>query len=203
MQEIRQLAQEIVAREGGFVNDPADPGGATKYGVTLATLQGLRRDLTGDGRVTLADLRALTRDQAAEIFIQHYFHAPRLGDLPVCLQPAVFDMQVNAGRQAIRILQRLLTRLGWPLVADGQVGPRTAAAAQAAAQAMPEGLADAYGAARRDYYYALGDQRPASRKYCLRRDGGKGGWIRRAEEFIHPRNHLTDAQHRERTKSWG
>ena len=47
------------------------------------------------------------------------------------------------------------------------------------------------------------DARPASRKYARRRDGGKGGWIARAEEFISPRYHLTDAQHRARVASWG
>jgi hypothetical protein len=64
-------------------------------------------------------------------------------------------------------------------------------------------LADAYGIARRNYYYRLADGRPQSRKYARRRDGGKGGWIRRAEEFLSPRFHLTDAEHRERTAAWG
>ena len=50
--------------------------------------------------------------------------------------------------------------------------------------------------------YALADARPASRKFARRRDGGKGGWITRAEEFISPRYHLTDAQHRARTAGW-
>jgi hypothetical protein len=82
------------------------------------------------------------------------------------------------------------------------LGPQTLAAAKAAAEAAPHHLADAYGIARRNFYYALGDARPASRKFARRRDGGKGGWITRAEEFISPRYHLTDAQHRERVKSW-
>jgi hypothetical protein len=86
--------------------------------------------------------------------------------------------------------------------ADGVIGPRTAAAAAAAHAVAPAHLADAYGIARRNYYYALAERRPASRKYARRKDGGKGGWILRAEEFIAPRWHLTDAQHRERTASW-
>ena len=84
-------------------------------------------------------------------------------------------------------------------------GVDRAADHQAAAEgeaAAPEHLADAYGIARRNYYYALADRRPASRKYARRRDGGKGGWICRAEEFISPRYHLTDAEHRKRTASW-
>ncbi|MFZ1727790.1 MAG: peptidoglycan-binding protein, partial [Albidovulum sp.] len=51
-------------------------------------------------------------------------------------------------------------------------------------------------------YYALADARPASRKYARRRDGGKGGWIIRAEEFISPRFHLSEAEHRERCARW-
>ena len=54
----------------------------------------------------------------------------------------------------------------------------------------PDHLVDAYGIARRNYYYRIGDQRPASRKYARARDGSKGGWITRAEEFISRRFHL-------------
>jgi lysozyme family protein len=203
MQTVKQIAEEIVAREGGYVNDPADPGGATNHGVTIHTLRRLGLDLDRDGQVTAADVRRLTRAQAVEIYLRHYFERPRLAELPVALQASVFDMYVNAGSNAVKILQRLLTTLGWPLVDDGVIGPKTLAAARLAAEAMPNTLADAYGVARRNYYYALGDARPVSRKYCRRRDGGKGGWIVRAEAFIGPELHLTEAQHRARVASWG
>ncbi|WP_054303673.1 holin-associated N-acetylmuramidase [Gemmobacter sp. LW-1] len=203
MQTVKQIAEEIVAREGGYVNDPADPGGATNHGVTIHTLRRLGLDLDRDGQVTAADVRRLTRAQAVEIYLRHYFERPRLAELPVALQASVFDMYVNAGSNAVKILQRLLTTLGWPLVDDGVIGPKTLAAARLAAEAMPNTLPDVYGVARRNYYYALGDARPASRRYCRRRDGGKGGWIVRAEAFIGPELHLTEAQHRARVASWG
>lgn len=203
MHDIRQLAAEIVAREGGFVNDPDDPGGATNFGVTIHTMRRLGLDLTGDGVVDAADVRALTRDQAIEIFLTHYFARPRINALPAVLHPSVFDMYVNAGANAVRILQRLLVDMGHDLDVDGAIGPQTIRAAHAAARAAPDHFADAYGIARRDYYYALGDRRPASRKYARRRDGGKGGWIRRAEEFISPRYHLSDADHSARVAAWG
>lgn len=202
MQTVEQIAAAIVAREGGFVNDPDDPGGATKHGVTIGTMRRLGVDLTRDGRVDQVDVRALTRGQAAKIYVDHYFRGPRLDRLPVAVQASVFDMQVNAGANAVKLLQRLVTRMGFACADDGIVGPRTVAAATAAAEAAPRHLADAYGIARRNYYYALADQRPASRKYARRTDGGKGGWITRAEEFIAPRYHLTAAQHRERTARW-
>ena len=203
MKSVRELASEIVAREGGFVEDPDDPGGATKYGVTIHTLRRLGLDVTGDGRVDGADVRRLTQAQAVEIYIDHFFRRPGIGALPEVLQPSVFDMYVNAGTQAVKILQRLCGQMGFACSEDGLIGPETIRAAQRAFEAAPGHLADAYGIARRNYYYALADARPASRKYARRRDGGKGGWITRAEEFIAPRYHLTEAQHRARVAAWG
>jgi lysozyme family protein len=123
--------------------------------------------------------------------------------LPAALQPSVFDMQVNAGANAVRILQRLMARFGMPIEDDGVIGPVTARTVAAAMAAAPEHLADAYGIARRNYYYRLADVRPASRKYARAKDGGKGGWIVRAEEFIAERFHFTRAEHDERVAAWG
>lgn len=202
MKSVTEIASEIVAREGGFVNDPDDPGGATNHGVTLNTLRRLGIDLDGDGRIEEDDVRALTRAQAVDIYIEHYFRRPGLGKLPEPVQPSVFDMYVNSGANAVKILQRLLTQMGFPCEPDGLVGPQTIRAAQTAFEAAPEHLADAYGIARRNYYYALADARPASRKFARRRDGGKGGWIQRAEAFIASKYHLTEAQHRARVAKW-
>lgn len=159
-------------------------------------------DLNRDGRIDKQDVRALTRTQAQQIFVEHYFTRPRLAELPQMVHASVFDMYVNAGTNAVKILQRLITRMGFAATADGIVGPNTIAAAHDAGRAAPLHLADAYGIARRNYYYALADQRPASRKYARTKAGGKGGWITRAEEFIAPRYHLTEAEHRERTAKW-
>ncbi|AUH32027.1 holin-associated N-acetylmuramidase [Paracoccus tegillarcae] len=202
MKSVEEIARDIVAREGGFVNDPDDPGGATNYGVTIGTMRRLGKDLNRDGRVDTADVKALTRAQATGIFIDHYFAGPRLAELPEAVQASVFDMYVNAGTNAVKILQRMVSRMGFAASDDGVVGPQTIEAVHAAAEAAPGHLADAYGIARRNYYYALADQRPASRKYARRRDGGKGGWIARAEEFIAEKYHLSSAQHRERTAKW-
>ncbi|MFM1863787.1 MAG: holin-associated N-acetylmuramidase [Gemmobacter sp.] len=202
MQTIEDIAREIVAREGGFVNDPDDPGGMTNRGVTLATLRRLGVDIDGDGDADADDLRMLSVDDAAAIFVRHYFHEPRIDRLPPALQASVFDMYVNAGANAVKILQRLLTEMGFPTGDDGKIGPITAANAAAAAAAAPDHIADAYGIARRDYYYAIGDTRKASRKYVRRRNGGKGGWILRAEEFISPRFHLSEAEHSARVSQW-
>ena len=189
---VREIAEEIVRREGGFVNDPDDPGGATNHGVTIHTMRRLGLDLNGDGTVSAADVRLLTREQAVGIFLEHYFTRPRIDDLPMPLQPSVFDMYVNAGGQAVKILQRLLVRMGLTV----------AAAARALASAPDQGV-DAYGIERRTYYFDLADRRPTSRKYARSRAGGKGGWITRAEAFMDPRYHLTAEAFAKRVAAWG
>ena len=60
MLSVNQIADQIIAREGGYVDDPDDPGGATQRGVTIGTLRRLGLDLNGDGRVTTADVRHVT-----------------------------------------------------------------------------------------------------------------------------------------------
>lgn len=202
MQSVQQIAADIVRREGGFVNDPNDPGGATNHGVTIHTMRRLGLDLTGDGRVDTDDVRQLTIAQAQGIFIQHYFDGPGIARLPSPLQASVFDMYVNAGNQAVKILQRLFNQMRIEATVDGVIGPQTAQAAAQAFAAAPDHLVDAYGIARRNYYYGLADTRPASRRYARRKDGGKGGWITRAEEFMAERYRLTDAAHRARVAAW-
>lgn len=203
MLTVEQMARDIVAREGGYVNDPADPGGATNHGVTLGTLRQLGMDLDGDGQVTAADVRALTADQAVQIFMQDYYRGPQIDKLPDPIQPNVFDMQVNAGGNAIKILQRLLKRMGFDCGAvDGALGPNTEAKAASAQAAAPDYLNDAYAIARRNYYLGIADANPSLRKFARTPDGGKGGWIIRAESFMEQRYRLTDQQFQERTQAW-
>jgi len=147
MQSVEDIAREIVAREGGFVNDPDDPGGATKHGVTVGTLRRLGLDLTGDSRVDADDVRRLSREQAEAIFVAHYYRAPGIDALPAALRASVFDMYVNSGANAVRILQRLLNDMGQAVEVDGVIGPQTIAAARAAATAAALESARTAGAA--------------------------------------------------------
>ncbi|TKZ20937.1 peptidoglycan-binding protein [Shimia litoralis] len=202
MKDVQDIAREIVQREGGFVDDPDDPGGATKFGVTIHTLRRLGMDIDGDGDVDVNDVRQLSVAQAQEIFLKHYYERPRIGMLPDCLRASVFDMYVNAGAQAVKILQRLLGEMGVPVQVDGVIGAQTIGAAKKMAKLAPDHLADAYGISRRNYYFRLADKRPKSRKYARRQDGGKGGWITRAETFISRRYHLSDAEFQQRVSLW-
>ena len=62
MANVNQLAPFILKWEGGFVNDPADLGGATNMGVTIGTWKSCGYDKDGDGDIDVDDLRLLTRD---------------------------------------------------------------------------------------------------------------------------------------------
>ena len=145
MQKINDIAQEILNAEGGFVNDPDDPGGPTNYGVTLKTLERLGHDLNQDGRVDIADLKKLSSTQAIQIFVQDYFYKPRIDQLPHMLHAPVFDMYVNAGTRAVKVLQCTLILFDMEITVDGVIGPITIAATQTAARRAPDHLVDAYG----------------------------------------------------------
>lgn len=80
----------IIAREGGFVDNPADHGGATSYGITQAALS------TWLGRpASVAEVRALDVDTAKAIYARNYFTAPHLDQLPTLIQPVMLDAAVN------------------------------------------------------------------------------------------------------------
>ncbi|MBN8874496.1 MAG: glycoside hydrolase family 108 protein [Rhodospirillales bacterium] len=133
----------VFAQEGGFSEDPADPGGATNFGVTLATLREWR-----NAEVTAADVRALTKEEATEIYRARYWLPTRCADLGPGIDLMVFDFGVNAGPStAVKHLQRALG-----VTDDGSVGPKTMAALQAAtARDLLGQLAEA----RLAYYRAL------------------------------------------------
>ncbi|MEM8555257.1 MAG: holin-associated N-acetylmuramidase [Pseudomonadota bacterium] len=200
--DVDEITRDIIRREGGFVNDPDDRGGATKFGVTIHTMRRLGIDKTGDGQITVADVKALTAQDAEGIFKRHYFFEPKIDKIHGPLQATVYDMFVNAGGNGIKILQRLVREIGVEIAVDGAIGPKTIAGVAQAVTKAPDHIIDAYGIARRNYYYRIGDNKPSQRKYARRLDGGKGGWITRAEEFIARKYHLTDTQHCERTQAW-
>lgn len=87
--------------------------------------------------VELTDVHHVTPDMAADIFLCHYFIAPRICDLPEPLHSSVFDMNVNAGQMSIRLLQQLFCDMGFEVVVDGTIGPQTSTTAQRVLTAAP------------------------------------------------------------------
>lgn len=109
----------ILKSEGGFVDDPQDPGGATNLGVTLATLSSWRKSTQ-----TIADVQALTSADVAPIYRAMYWNVTHCSQLPVGVDLMVFDEAVNQGPgHAVVDLQ---VSLG--VTADGAFGPNTALA---------------------------------------------------------------------------
>lgn len=113
----------VLKHEGGFVNHPSDPGGATNKGVTLANY---RRYVKPGG--TVADLKAITDEEVATVYRRFYWDAVKGDDLPAGIDYAVFDFAVNSGpSRSAEFLQRTLG-----VDQDGKIGPQTLAAARAA-----------------------------------------------------------------------
>jgi lysozyme family protein len=111
--------QVILADEGGFSDNPSDPGGATKYGITLATLSAWRGSVQ-----TIAAVEALTVSDVAPIYQSDYWNAAHCPSWPAGVDLCVFDCAVNEGiGRAVRTLQ---TAVG--VADDGLVGPATLAA---------------------------------------------------------------------------
>ncbi len=116
----------VLEHEGGYVDHPKDPGGATNKGITLDYF---RRYVKADG--TKADLKRLTTEQAATVYRHQYWNAVSGEVLPAGVDYAVFDFGVNSGpSRAIKFLQKAVG-----VTQDGRIGPKTLAAVKAMAPA--------------------------------------------------------------------
>ncbi len=148
-------------QEGGFSDDPHDPGGATMDGITLAEFQAW----FGHDQ-TVADLQAITPEQLHQIYMESYWVQVRGGDLPAGVDLSLFDMGVNAGpHRSIMILQAALG-----VTVDGIIGPHTVIAVNAiATEALIPALLKKLAKGQGDFYRSL-----ATYRYF-----GKG-WIARA-----------------------
>lgn len=120
-----EKALEFTLRwEGGYANHPADPGGATNYGVTQRVYDHFRQ-LSG---LPARRVRDIESHEVREIYRQHYWEPIMAHLLPEPLAIACFDWAVNAGpRRAIEHLQECLG-----VSVDGIIGPRTMAGMQSA-----------------------------------------------------------------------
>jgi lysozyme family protein len=180
MISVETLIEDVIGREGGFADHPADRGGPTKFGITQAALA---RHL---GRaVTAAEIESLSLDQARQIYRQDYYQGPRIDRLPAGIQPFVFDSAVNHGPQrAIAFVQQICTLAGFAqLVVDGVCGPRTIRAAHDAARAMQDWLLAALVEERRNFYQAIVRADPSQAVFL-------NGWLNRLAEFDVPTERL-------------
>jgi lysozyme family protein len=159
----------VLKHEGGFVDDPDDPGGATNLGISLRWLRSVGEDLgdiDNDGDVDADDIRALTPDKAQALYFQKFWAEPGLERLPGPVAVAAFDFAVNAGpRQAVKCLQEALCSPA--LACDGALGPKTMGAVEAFCSRLcgAERLTDKYLFRRIGFYQDLVGKRPGFLKY--------------------------------------
>lgn len=126
-ERFQRCLTEVLRHEGGYVDHPSDPGGATNMGITRKTLARWRK-ISPWTDLPKSSVATLKRDEAALIYRANYWNSSRAGDMPAGVDLALFDFAVNSGPdRAVRTLQAALG-----VAADGEVGPVTLAALRAA-----------------------------------------------------------------------
>ncbi|MGN7614128.1 glycoside hydrolase family 108 protein [Magnetococcales bacterium HHB-1] len=175
MAEFERAIDLVLRHEGGFVNDPKDPGGATKYGISLRFLRSLGHELAdvdGDGDIDADDIRALSVDGAKDIYRAQFWNRygyNRIHDQDIATK--LFDLSVNMGpKQAHKILQRALWAVRHAVKVDGILGGETFGAVQ---RVRTDLLLVAMRSEAAGFYRSLIIRRPELGKY-------RRGWMRRA-----------------------
>lgn len=149
----------VLEHEGGYVDDPHDPGGETKFGISKRSYPKL-------------DIAHLTEAQAAALYRTDWWDRYGYGRLPASVGAKVFDLAVNMGPgTAHKMLQAACTDCGHPLVEDGKLGPATIAAAAACDAGE---LLDELRERAVRHYEMIAHLHPRLAKYL-------NGWCRRAE----------------------
>ena len=143
MNDYQECLDKVLKSEGGFVNNPKDPGGMTNLGVTKAVWE----EFVGHP-VSEADMRALTPEKVAPMYEQKYWR-PCYGEvLPRGLDFVVFSMAVNAGTgRSVKLLQQSIG-----CVPDGVIGPTTRSLISASDTPT---LISKFSECRREYYRSL------------------------------------------------
>ena len=146
----------VLEHEGGYVNDPKDPGGETKYGVS-------KRAYPNE------DIKNLTEEGAKDIYRRDYWERYRCAELPESLRHIYFDMCVNMGAgRATKIMQETANAKGANLKIDGGMGPMTVGA-------MKNVELERVRAYRVKYYATLIERKPSLAKFYF-------GWFKRSLE---------------------
>ena len=161
----KRVLDFIIAKEGGYVNHPNDPGGETKFGISKRSYPTL-------------DIKNLTREQAAEIYKRDYFDKVKGDQLPFWLGLMVADFAVNAGvKTSVKLLQKTLVDSGCPLDTDGIFGNATLNAALAVHFSGKDKILrfiKNLSVSRYDYYFGLCQKKPELNVFLK-------GWLARTD----------------------
>ena len=142
-QNFDKCLEMLLKHEGGFINHPRDPGGATNFGVTKKTYE------TWIGHsVSIDEIKELTVEDVAPIYKARYWDAVRGDELPSGVDWAVFDWAVNSGpSRAAKALQKAAGASQ-----DGKIGPMTL---RSIANNDPKDLIDRVYHTRQTFYERL------------------------------------------------
>lgn len=172
MANIDSFLSTLLKHEGGFVNDPADRGGATNKGVTIDVWRRYGYDKDGDGDVDVNDLRLIDRKDVYFISKTLYWdkvYGDYIGSQSVA--EFLFDWAYNSGPSVpIRKLQHIL---GPEVVNDGIMGRKTLKALNCA---NDEYIFDQLKKSRENFFHAIVRSRPANKKFL-------NGWLNRLNTF--------------------
>ena len=158
MSKFDEIIEVVLEHEGGYVNDPKDPGGETNYGIAKRSHPDV-------------DIKNLTKEGAKEIYKEVYWDKNKVESLPEELWHIYFDMCVNQGKsRAVKIIQRAVNGKGGSLDVDGGMGPMTIAAIGKSRVEL-----DRVRAYRVKYYADLVTKKPDLERFYF-------GWFKRALE---------------------
>lgn len=195
-ERIQKMADHLLKVEGGFVDDPDDPGGATKYGITLNSLQNANWDLDKDGDVDLNDIRLLTKQDARGFLLERYYFNPGFDRYERFdnLSEVLFDYSVHSGpQQAWNALSDLIDIfIEKEIIRPDQSFKNSLY--EINAQNYLEQFINTICLQRIGFMHEICLKRPASIKYFMTQSGDKGGWIKRVEHFMNRRYKLTHVE---------
>jgi hypothetical protein len=158
MSKFDEIIEVVLEHEGGYVNDPKDPGGETNFGIAKRSHPDV-------------DIKNLTKEGAKEIYKEVYWDKNKVESLPEELWHIYFDMCVNQGKsRAVKIIQRAVNGKGGSLTVDGGMGPMTIAAIGKSRVEL-----DRVRAYRVKYYADLVTKKPDLERFYF-------GWFKRALE---------------------
>ncbi len=121
MADVKIYFPKVLQYAGGYVNDPIDRGGATKYDVTLDTWRAMGHDKDGDGDIDANDIKLLTPDDAMTVMKVGYWDRWRADSIKnQSVAESLVEWVWGSGKWGIVIPQRILG-----VTADGRVGVKT------------------------------------------------------------------------------
>ncbi len=173
MADFKKFLPTLLKHEGGWVDHPSDPGGKTNKGVTIAVFQANSEKLLSI-EPTVENLKALTNEQAGILYKKLYWDTFLADEFPVQeLAEIVFDFNVNAGSNALKILQRVLNGMGADIAEDGIFGKGSLAALKSF-DAID--VYQNYKQARKDFYINLCEKNSKFEVF-------RKGWLNRVDSF--------------------